>query len=288
MVDIGQLLVAGVLIGLAYAILSVGFSLTWGVTGVVNISHPAWAVVAAYGGWAGQEWLGLDPLIALVGLLPLFYVLGWLFYRILVTKILAQARDSEMASLVITFGVAIVIDNVLLQAFSPDPRIVRTPYVLASIDLGPLRLQGGHLAAAALSIAVLVGLQLFLHKTYLGRAVRAVKADSVGAAHCGIDVRRATSVTYGLAFASAAAAGVALSFIYAFNHATYLSWLVVTFLVVIFGGVGSIRGVGLAALIVGCVLGLSNLVIPFAFVNLVLFAGILLLLLVRPSGLLTS
>ncbi len=283
--QLAQVVMSGCLIGFAYAILGVGFSLTWGATGVINAAHAAVAVLGAYAGYFALERFGLDPLAALVAIVPAFFALGAGFYQGLIRPLQHRVRQAALASVVLTFGAAVVAENVMAVAFTADPRLVQTSYVRATLDLGPVVVPGGQGVAALLAAFTLAAVAWFLYRTYTGRAVRAVEQDDLGARLAGIDVRRVNAITYGIAFATAGVAGVALSLLYTFSPSSHLDFLVITFLVVILGGVGSIAGVTVAGLAAGLVVALASLWVPFAWANLVLFAGLCATLLIRPSGL---
>ena len=286
MTQLAQALASGLLVGLAYAILGVGFSLTWGATGVINAAHGILAVLGAYVGYYASTLWGFDPLLAVLVTTPAFFVLGVIFHAGLVRPLKRRVgHHAAMASVVLTFGVAIAVENLVALAFSADPRLTKTDYVLATVRIGPVAVPGGAVVAAGVAVVVLTAVGMFLYRTYTGRAVRAVEQEPEGAVLSGINVRRVNAVTYGVAFATAALAGAALSLVYAFAPGTQLDWLVVTFLVVILGGVGSVLGVTVAGLIAGLTVTVSTLFVPFAWANLVLFTALVLTLLVRPSGL---
>ncbi|MGI8859289.1 MAG: branched-chain amino acid ABC transporter permease [Rubrobacteraceae bacterium] len=285
MVELVQGIVSGLFVGFAYAILGVGFSLAWGAGGVINVSHTAFAVLAAYLGYYANDLLGLDPLVALVGIVPAFFLIGVGFHGLLVRPLFARTRNPELASLVLTFGVATVLANAMVELFSADPRMLDTPYTETTLRLAGVSVPGGQAVAAALAVVVLVTVYIFLHHTYTGRAVRAVQQEREGAALSGINTGLVNAVTFGLAFATAGAAGVALSLVYSFGPTSYLAWLTFMFLVVIFGGVGSATGAGVAGLAAGLVVGVSGVFVAYAWVNLVLFVFLVLVLLVRPQGL---
>lgn len=281
-----QSLVSGLMIGSAFAVLSVGFSLAWGITHVLNVAHGAFAVLAAYlGYWAVSRW-GIDPLLALVGIIPLFFALGLLMHAVLVRPTARRAKDLGLSTMVLTFGLAVVMENSMQLAWSPDPRVVKTAYTGQAIFVGPVALQLSQLVSAGLSVLTIGALYLFANRTYLGKAVRAVWQNPMGAALLGINLGRVTSLTYGIALATAGVGGVAMSLLYTFDPSTHLVWLVYIFLVVILGGVGSILGAALAGLLIGLIVGVSAVVLPLVWGNLVLFSLLILLLLVRPSGLL--
>lgn len=285
MTELPQAIVSGALVGMAYAILGVGFSLTWGATGVINAAHAGFAVLGAYFGYMAQQWWGIDPLVSILGIVPVFFLVGLGFHAVLVRPLKRRVTNAAMASVVLTFGVAIVLENLTAVAFTANPRLLKTDYILATLQLGPVTISGGQAVAAGLSVAVLLVVGWFLYRTYTGRATRAVEQQLEGAMVAGINVRRVNAVTYGIAFATAGVAGVALSMMYAFAPGTHLDWLVVTFLVVILGGVGSVLGVTVAGLAAGLVVAIATLYVPYAWANLVMFVGLLLTLLLRPRGL---
>lgn len=287
MTELIQALATGLLVGLSYAVLGVGFSLTWGATGVINASHTMVAVIGAYLGYFALEWWGVDPVVAVVWIAPLFFLAGWGFYELLIRPLKNRVRVVGLSSVVLTLGTALMLESFTTIAFTANPRLVRTDYTSASLVLGPARVTGGAAIAGGMSLLVIALLYWYRRSTYMGRALRALEQNPEGAALTGIDVRRASALATGIAFATAGAAGVSLSLVNTFSPNTFLPWLVFTFLVVILGGVGTVLGVTLAGLIAGLVVTLSSLVIPFAWANLVLFVVLILVLLVRPTGLLT-
>ncbi len=286
MYELVQSLVSGLLIGSTFAVLSVGFSMTWGITHVLNIAHGAFAVLAAYLGYWATDILGIDPTVALLGIVPLFFLLGLITHRTLVTMTARRAEDLAMSSMVLTFGLAIVMENGMRWAWTSDPRVVKTAYTGQAFFIGRIAFPYAYVVSFALAALTVTALHLFVNRTMLGKAVRAVWQNPTGAALAGINLERVTSIAYGLAIATAGVGGVAMSLIYTFDPSAHMIWLVYIFLVVIFGGVGSVLGSALAGLIIGLVVGVSGVVIPLVWVNLVLFSLLILLLLVRPSGLL--
>lgn len=284
--ELVQSLVSGLLIGSTFGVLSVGFSMTWGITHVLNVAHAAFALLAAYlGYWASRRW-GIDPVLALVGIVPLLFLLGLLMHQTLVKVAAQRAEDLAMSSMVLTFGLAIVMENLMRRAWTSDPRVLQTAYTGRAFFLGPFALPWTQVISFALATVTIVSLYLFVNRTLLGKAVRAVWQNPTGAALAGINLERVTSLAYGLAVATAGVGGVAMSLIYTFDPSAHMVWLIYIFLVVIFGGVGSVLGSALAGLIIGLVVGVSGVFIPFVWVNLVLFLLLIVMLLIRPSGLL--
>jgi len=281
-----QSLVSGILVGGAFALLGVGFSLTWGVTRVINVAHTAFAVLAAYLAYWGTKLYGIDPVLSLVFIVPLFFLLGILFHETLIKPIAHRTRDLGLASMVLTFGLGAALENGMAWIWTPDPRVLGTAYVGKALLVGSIALSYGPLIAFALAVVTLAALYAFLHRTYTGKAVRAVWQDREGAALAGVNLGRVTRLTYGVSMITAGVAGVAMALMYTFDPTTNFAWMIYAFLVVIFGGVGSVLGAALAGLMIGLILGVSGVFIPLTWVNLVLFVFLIVLLLVRPSGLL--
>lgn len=284
--EVVQAIVAGLLTGATFAVLGAGFSLIWGTTGVVNIAHSAFAVLAAFLALAAVRGWGIDPLIALIGIVPLFFGLGIALHELLIKAAARRARDLSLASMIFTFGLAAFMENGMAYVWGPGPRVLNTAYSGQALHVGGISVPLSHAYAALLGAATIAALYVFLYHTYRGKAVRAVWQHRDGAALCGIKLNKVTSLTYGVSIASAGVAGIATALIYSFHPATYMVWLVHVFLVVIVGGVGSLLGAMVAGLLIGVVSSLSVLVIPFAWTNLLLFSLLILVLLMRPSGLL--
>lgn len=280
-----EALVLGVILGLVYATLGVGFSLTWGALDVINVSHAAFAVLAAYLGYFANQSFGIDPIVALVGIVPLFFAIGVALQELFFRPLASRAKELAFASLVLTFGLAIVVENLMVVWFSADPRLLKTGYTGVTYDVLGVPVTGGRLLGGGLAVLSLVVLYVFLTRTYTGRAVRAVAQDADGAALSGINERRVSDITFGLALATAAVAGVAASMFFPFGPSEHYAWLISVFIVTILGGVGSVIGAGIAGLITGLVFELSALVVPFVWVQFVLFVLLIVLLVVRPKGL---
>lgn len=282
-----EAVVLGVVLGLVYAVLGVGFSLTWGTLEVINVAHGAFAVLGAYLGYFAQATYGVDPVLALLGIAPAFFVMGVVLYEVVLRRLANRARDVAFASLVLTFGVAVALENVMVVAFSADPRVLQTGYTGQTVDVLGTPISGGRLVGSALAVVTLVAVALFLGRTYTGRAVRAVSQNADGAALSGIDERRVSALTFGLGIATAGVGGVAAAFFFPFGPSEHLAWMIPVFIVTILGGVGSVAGAAVAGLVTGLVFELSFSVVgvPFVWVKFVLFVLLIGLLVVRPQGL---
>lgn len=279
--------ISGVLFGGIYALLSVGFGLTWGTMKVLNISHAVFAVLGAFTAY----WLfvkgGLDPLLSLPLLALLLFFVGGIVYRLVIRPV-TKAKDIIMASMVATFGVAIVVENVMSYFWRPDPRILKPSYTGTSFFIGEMAISKGPLIGFAMAIVAIALLYSFLHHTYTGKAVQATWQNPMGAALVGINPEHVSLITFGLSIASAGAAGVAMALIYAFYPSVQSVWTLFVFLVTIVGGVGSVIGTGLAGLLIGFIIGVCAAFLPFVWVNVLLFALLLAILLFKPEGLFGS
>jgi branched-chain amino acid transport system permease protein len=279
-----QSIISGVLMGGIYALLSVGFSLTWGVMRVINIAHASFGVVAAYGSYWALTLLKLDPLISLLPIVLLLFFLGMGLHRSVIQPI-TRAREIMLASMVLTFGLAIIVENTMLVIWSPDPRALTPVYSGRAILIGDLGLPLPQLIGFCLAIVGVFSIHLFLNHTHTGKAVQATWQDPEGAALVGINLQRVSRITFGLAIASAGAGGVAMAMMYTFDPAMHNIWLIFVFLIVIVGGVGSVLGTAVAGLLVGIVTGLCMAFLPYHWINAITFGFLILVLLVRPQGL---
>jgi branched-chain amino acid transport system permease protein len=190
--------------------------------------------------------------------------------------------------MVATFGVAIVVENVMSYIWRPDPRILKPSYTGTSFFVGEMAISKGPLIGFSLAILAIALLYWFLQHTYTGKAVQATWQNPVGAALVGINPGSVSLITFGLSIGSAGAAGVAMALIYAFYPSVQSVWTMFVFLVTIVGGVGSVTGTALAGLLIGFIIGISGAFLPFVWVNVLLFALLLLILLFRPQGLFGS
>ena len=279
-----QSIISGILLGGIYALLSVGFGLTWGTMKVLNISHAVFAVLGAFIAYWLFVKAGIDPVLSLPLLVVLLFLAGAVVYKLVIRPV-TKARDVIMASMVATFGVAIVVENAMSFLWRPDPRILKPSYTGTSFFVGEMAISKGPLIGFILAILAIALLYLFLSHTYTGKGVQATWQNPIGAALVGINPERVSLITFGLSIASAGVAGVAMAFIYAFYPSIQTVWTLFVFLVTIVGGVGSILGAAFAGLTVGFIIGVSAAFLPFVWVNVLLFALLLFILLFKPEGL---
>jgi branched-chain amino acid transport system permease protein len=282
-----QSLFSGIMMGSVYALLGIGFSLSWGVMKVINISHAAFGLIAAFLAYTLLQAWGLDPILSIGVSVPLLFITACFIYRFLITPI-TQAKEVIVSSMIMTFGIAIILENLMLLIWSPDPRVLTTSYTSKVIILGHFYFQYPRLAGfliAAIGVGII---QFFLKRTYTGKAVRAAWQQPDAAQLYGVNLKRISMITFGLAVASAGAGGVCMAYLYSFEPHTHSLWLIYLFLVVIVGGVGNVLGAASAGLIIGVITGLSLAFLPYQWVNLLTFGLLMIILILRPQGLFQS
>jgi len=283
--EFGQAVVSGLFIGATYAVLSVGFSLTWGVTKVINLSHCVFALVGAYIAYWLLVLYGIDPLLSLLIVIPLLFLLGIAMHQFLIREIAKKTKDITSTSMILTFGIIVIVENLLTYFCKADPRLVTTSYTGRSLFLGSVALPITSLISFALAAVTIAAVYFFLHGTYTGKAVQAVWQEREGAMLSGIDINRVTAITYGLALATASIGGICMALMYSISPTADFTWLIFVFLVTIVGGLGSVIGVAVGGLAVGLVISLCSAFIPLSLVHLILFIMLIIMLLVRPRGL---
>jgi len=279
--------ISGLLLGGIYALLSVGFGLTWGTMKVLNISHAVFAVLGAFIAYWLFVKAKIDPLLSLPFLAAVMFLVGAIVYKLAIRPV-TKAKDVVMASMVATFGVATVVENLMSLFWRPDPRVLKPVYSGSSLFIGNVTISEGPLVGFAMSLCSIALLYWFLHRTYTGKGVQATWQNPTGAALVGINPERVSLITFGLSIASAGVAGVAMAMIYAFYPSVQSVWTLFVFLVTIVGGVGSVIGSGLAGLLIGFIIGVSAAFLPFVWTNVLLFALLLVVLLLKPEGLFAS
>jgi branched-chain amino acid transport system permease protein len=271
----------GILTGAVYALVSVALTLVYGVLHIINFAHGALLTAAMFAAFFAQQ-AGIDPLIAMLGLAPLFFALGYGLQRFVIGPA-SHGEDSN--TLLVTLGLSILIENALLAAFGSDTRTIETPYGFASIDLGFVFLPAPRVIAFAVTCVVAAGLWALLKKTDTGKAMRAVAKEKLGAALVGIDAAHIYAVTFGLGAACLAVAACVLLPSYYVQPQAGDAYVFVAFTVVVLGGMGSVPGAVVGGIFIGIVESLSGLYFGESLGQLGIFLIFILALLVKPTGL---
>jgi branched-chain amino acid transport system permease protein len=278
-----EAVVNGLLTGSVYALIALGLTLVYGVLHIINFAHGALLTCAMFGVWVAHAALGLDPYLAIPLLTPLFFALGYALQRVVIGP---ASHGSDANILLVTLGVAIVVENALLAVFRSDTRTLATDYGFQSMEIGPLLLSKPRLVGFAAALLVAVLLWLLLAGTDTGKAIRAVAREKLGARLVGIDVEHVYAVTFGLGCACLAVAACLLMPTFYVNPRVGNAFVLVAFTIVVLGGMGSIPGALAGALFVGVVESLSGLYFGDSLGQLGVFIIFILVLLVRPTGLL--
>jgi len=274
--------VQGILLGGLYALFAAGLSLVFGVMRIVNLAHGTLAIVAGYLAYVVVRETGLHPFATLVVVVPVMFAVGYVLQLGILNLTLGS---SELPPLLATFGIAVVLDNVLQETFSADQRGLDAGRIEdTSIDLGSVAIGWLPLLTLGVGVVVIVGLYLVLERTQLGRAFRAASDDAEAATIVGIDQRRLYALATAIAVATVGIAGVLLGIRTTFAPTDGANQLIFAFEAVIIGGLGNLWG----TLVGGIVLGVAQTVgaeIDPAYGVLAGHLVFLAILILRPTGL---
>ena len=279
---VGQGLLNGILFGGVYSLMAVGLSLIFGVMRVVNFAHGDMMVWGMYIALLLAERAGLDPYLSFIICAALLFLLGALVQRTLVQPIVDAPHEMQI---LLMLGVALVLENIALVAFGPDPQRVRSPLTMATLWLGPLFIDMARLVTFGVAILLTVLLYLFLFRTHLGKTIRAAADNTYGALVIGTDVNRVYVVAFGIGAACVGAAGALVSAFLPFQPASGLSASVASFNIVIIGGMGSLLGAFLGGLLVSVAESMGAVFLSPSLKEIVSFSLLILILLFRPAGL---
>ncbi|MCS6770100.1 MAG: branched-chain amino acid ABC transporter permease [Candidatus Caldarchaeum sp.] len=277
----GQLLVGALLLGGVYALVTMGLALIFGVMRILNIAHGEFIILGAYATYWISKSLGLDPFLSIALSIPVSALLGFTV-NTLVIKGLTKSFDAPIVS---SFGLLLVMQASMLIAWSGDPRSLVTPFTAESIAVGPVLIPVIRLIAFTLSVTVLISLYVFLTRTFVGRAIRAVSQDSETAATLGIPVQRLQTFTFVLSACLAGLSGGLIAMLMSFQPTFGPEFLLKSFVVLALSGVGNIPGVIAGGLILGVGESYGSFFLGSGFRNVVAYALLIGLLLVRPRGL---
>lgn len=278
-----QTLADGLVLGGIYALAAVGFSLIFGVLHVINLSHGILVLLGAYLALMLSTTLRIDPLLTMPLVMAVLFVVGYAYQRLLIQRAVDR---SPLGSMLLTFGVALMLQNTMIWVFSPDMKNITPGYAFTSFKLGPISFDAVRVACLAASLVLLSCLAALLKFSALGRVIRATAQQTMAARLCGVNVRHVYALTFAVSAAFAGASGIVIGIILPFSPADEGTWTLNAFVVVVLGGVGSPAGALIGGLLLGIVSTLTAQYIGPSFPNVTMFALLVLLLLVRPQGLL--
>jgi branched-chain amino acid transport system permease protein len=275
---LGQALVSGLLAGGLYGLLALGLSLSWGLLRLVNLAHFALALLGAYLTYQLGHVLHWSPWLAAAVIVPAFFALG-----IALHVVFARFRVTEFTSLLVTFGLAVILESVIQWFWTADYRRYETPYASASLRIGPLFVPVLELLACLTAAALACATWAWLRFTYVGKALRAAAEDAAIAGAFGVNHRRHAFVLSGVSAAYAGVAGVFIALISTLAPAQIWAWLGVVFAVVIIGGLGNPVGALLAGFLIGVSESVTMAVAAPAWAPLVSFSILIGILVLRPE-----
>jgi branched-chain amino acid transport system permease protein len=277
-------LINGILLGGLYAVIGIGLSMIFGIMKQVNLAHGELIILSSYFGLIFLQLLDLHPLLTLFLVFPTVFFIGYLIQILLFNRVLEKGMEPY---LMISFGLSIILQNVLLLIFTPDARTLQTSLVIQSLDVyGLFHVPVIYLVDFIGGLLMIGLLHLFMKKTYLGRAIRASADNLSGSKLMGINIRKVYALAMGMAAVTASMSGVLIGMTFTFYPHSGTQYLIIAFGVVIIGGMGSLPGTFLG----GLILGISQLVgAQFLGPGFQLLSGYLILLIVltiRPQGVL--
>jgi branched-chain amino acid transport system permease protein len=277
-----EAVITGLLTGGVYALMASGLTLVFGVMDIINIGQGALVILGAYLSYVLEQYLHIDLFLGLLITIPVMFVLGllieWLFIRPI-------KRDRTMLSILVTFGMALVIEGVLNLIFSTDFVQLHAWYITASFQVGGFYLAYIYVFGFLLAVVLLGALYLLLYRTKFGHSLRATMQNRTAAELVGIDVERVSAITFGIGVGLAAAGGMAFGATTSFNANSAYDLISRLLAIIIFGGMGSLRGAMIASLGMLVVEDVTSVVWSPIWASTVFFILLVIILLARPQGL---
>jgi len=248
LVGLAPPLIKGILLGGLYVVIALGLSLVFGVMKLINVAHGDLVILGSYFAWAIMGWLGIDPFLSLVVGVPLFFAFGFLVQKFIINRTFRISLD---AALIACFGISIVVQSLCQVIWTPFNRSLLTDYRLLTFAVGPLTIQLRYLLDFIGGLAVMLAVREFLRRTYLGRAISAASQNEPVAERMGINPNRVYSFAFAIAMACAAVAGVLQGLTFSFSPTSGSPFLIISFGVIILGGLGSMAGTFIGGMVFG-------------------------------------
>ncbi|WP_254924242.1 branched-chain amino acid ABC transporter permease [Bordetella genomosp. 4] len=300
-----QALTAGVLVGGLYGLMCVGLAMIFGIMRVINFAQGDFMMLGMYVTYyffilLGAHWLAgsvLGPYISVLLAVPVMFGVGYLAHRLLISRVTGRRGaaldgDGHYAQLVLTLGIALILQNGGMMVFGPQLVSLRTPLSSSAWEIGPLWgdyvsvfANKGRAVAALISVAAIVVLGALITRSRLGKALRASADNPVAASYMGIDVNRSYRIAFALGTCVTALAGGLLATNFPFHPFVGLEYVIIMYAGVVLGGIGSIFGAFWGGMVIGLVQQLSSLVLPTQLQNAAIFVFFLLIVMLRPQGL---
>jgi branched-chain amino acid transport system permease protein len=273
--------VMGILLGGLYAVIALGLSLVFGVIKEINIAHGDLVILGSYFGYVAMTVFGIDPILSLIIGMPILFGIGFVIQKYLLNRAFKISMD---ATLIIAFGLSLILQNTYQLIWTPMARGLTTSYALESFSAGPVHVPLIYLLDFVAAVLVMLFIHQFLKRTYLGRAIRAAAQDRKTAHLMGINTDRVYAYTFAISMALAAVAGVFLGLTFSFTPISGMSFLIIALGVVVLGGMGSIVGTFVGGIAFGLAQTLGGYFFGVAAQMLVAYVMVLVVLAVIPRG----
>ena len=278
-------LVSGFLLGGILALTALGLSISLGVMRLVNLAHGELLVGGSYLGYFLLQQTGIDPIAGLLLVGGAMALLALPFQRLLIAPLAGKGMEAPMITM---FGVSVILQNLYLLAFRADTRAIDTPYAARAVNLGPVTVPQIYLIGFTVSVVLVLLVHLLVSRTAFGRELRASASDAGAAAAMGVDVKRVHMLTFALGAACAAMGGVLLGTAFSFTPSSGGTYLLISFAVVVLGGIGNIFGTLVAGIVLGLLQSLGAVLFGDGYRDLVGLVLFLLALAVRPQGIVSA
>jgi branched-chain amino acid transport system permease protein len=281
--DVANLFVSALLLAGVYAAMSVGMTIIYGVMKIVNLAHAGFLMLGAYFVFELYTRFSVDPLLGILLAFPVFFSIGMGIHWLMIRRI-PRSDQPTLASLLLLFGLWLVLQNLGYLIWGSSDRAILTPRTLSTFQLGPIVIPAVRLIVFGVAVASLIALEFVLHRTWFGRAVRALMQNSDAGRLAGVNVERTARVSFGVGIAFAGAAGGLLAMLYPFTPDFGGSFLLRAFVIIVLGGLESFAGVAIGSVILALVETFSILAIPAGYQPAIAFSLLVLALVVLPEG----
>jgi branched-chain amino acid transport system permease protein len=265
-----------------YGIAAIGLSLIFGTMQIIFIAQGAMIVLAAYGTFWLFHFFSMDPYLSIIVIFPVSVIFGLGLYQVLFRRV---ARAGKFPSLLIAFGLMVLLENLMSVLFTPNPRSVRVSYTAYGISALGLKISFTRLMAFIMAILATTGVSLFLKKTLIGKAVRAASENLESATLVGITPHRVNSVTFGIGIGLAGLAGIATATTYSFDPYFGFVFSLKAMIALALGGMGSVVGALMGGVLLGVLESYGSFFLTGGWADVISYAAFMLVLMFRPEGL---
>lgn len=277
-----QVIISGILLGGVYSLLGLGLSLLFGITRVTNFAHGEFIMIGMFSSLWFYKSFELDPLISVFVVIPISIVIGWILYKLVIGPIIGKG---DLVAILTTLGLSTALQNLALMIFGPDQNGVKSALGSSSIQLGDISIGTTRLLIFVLSLLLVALVVFFLNKTYLGKSMKAVAQDERAAKYIGINVKNVYMLTFILSMVLTGIAGSMLTAIYPVYPSIGSYFILISFVVVVIGGLGNIYGLIPGAILIAVIESLSGYYLSTSSKEIMYFLVFLLVLYFKPAGL---